>query len=67
MLFELNNPTLGQDADWPYATAQSTEQVLKKIGILTCPQDKVMVQMMSKAKLRSAGAKKRTTLAALLT
>lgn len=43
VIFKLNNPALGQDADWPFATTQNIEQVLKKIGALARPQDKVMV------------------------
>ena len=43
VIFKLNNPTLGQDADWPYATAENIELVLKKIGSLARAQDKVMV------------------------
>lgn len=43
VVFKLNNPALGQDADWPYATAENIEQVLKKIGSLARPQDKVML------------------------
>jgi len=43
VVFKLNNPTLGQDDDWPYATAENVEKVLKKIGTLARPQDKVMV------------------------
>ena len=43
VIFKLNNPALGQDADWPYATAENIEQVVKKIGNLARPQDKVML------------------------
>lgn len=43
IVFKLNNPALGQDADWPYATAENIEQVIKKIGNLARPQDKVML------------------------
>lgn len=43
IIFKLNNPALGQDADWPYATTENIELVLKKIGSLARPQDKVMV------------------------
>lgn len=43
VVFKLNNPALGQDADWPYATSENIEQVLKKMGSLARPQDKVMV------------------------
>lgn len=43
VIFKLNNPVIGQDADWPYSTSENIEQVLKKIGSLARPQDKVMV------------------------
>ncbi len=43
VIFKLNNPVSGQDADWPYATSQNIEQVLAKIGNLARPQDKVLV------------------------
>jgi hypothetical protein len=43
VIFKLNNPAIGQDADWPYATSENIELVLKKVGSLARPQDKVMV------------------------
>ena len=43
VVFKLNNPALGDAADWPYATAENIELVLKKIGGLARPQDKVML------------------------
>lgn len=43
VIFKLNNSALGQEPDWPYATAENIEQVLKKIGSLARPQDKVMM------------------------
>ena len=43
VIFKLNNPVPGQESDWPYATSENIEQVLKKIGALARPQDKVMV------------------------
>ena len=43
VIFKLNNPALGQDADWPHATAENIELIFKKIGSLARPQDKVMV------------------------
>ena len=43
LIFKLGNPALGQDADWPFATSENIEKVLKKIGDLARPQDKVML------------------------
>ena len=43
VVFKLDNPVLGQAADWPYATSENIEQVLKKVGALARPQDKVML------------------------
>lgn len=45
IVFKLNNPALGQEADWPYATLENIDQVLKKLGNLARPQDKVIVLM----------------------
>ena len=43
VVFKLNNPAMGQDADWPYATSENIDRVLRKIGSLARPQDKVLV------------------------
>ncbi len=43
LVFKLNNPVVGQDADWPFATTENVEQVLLKVGALARPQDKVVV------------------------
>jgi Peptidase C13 family len=45
IVFKLNNPAFGQDADWPFATTQNIEAVLKKMGSLARPEDKVVVLM----------------------
>ncbi len=45
ILFKLNNPALGQDADWPYATAENIAKVLKKASAKARPEDKVVVLM----------------------
>lgn len=45
IIFKLNNPAFGQDADWPYATTENIAQVLKKVGAMARPQDKVVVLM----------------------
>ena len=43
VIFKLNNPALGQDPDWPFATAENIERVLRKIGSFARPQDKILV------------------------
>jgi Peptidase C13 family len=43
VIFKLNNPVAGQSADWPYASPENVERVLKKISELATPQDKVIV------------------------
>lgn len=43
IVFKLNNPVQGQDADWPYATAENIALVLRKASALARPDDKVMV------------------------
>jgi Peptidase C13 family len=43
VVFKLNNPVVGQDADWPFATAENVTAVLKKVAELARPQDKVVV------------------------
>lgn len=43
VVFKLNNPVRGQEADWPYATSENVEVVLKKVADLARPQDKVVV------------------------
>jgi hypothetical protein len=43
VVFKLNNPVLGQPADWPYATAENMAAVLNKVAELAQPQDKVVI------------------------
>lgn len=43
IIFKLSNPARGQDTDWPYATFQNMDLVLKKVGALARPQDKIVV------------------------
>ena len=43
IVFKLSNPAPGQAADWPYATSENIDLVLKKVGALARPQDKVIV------------------------
>lgn len=43
IIFKLNNPVAGQQADWPYATSGNIELVLKKVAALAGPQDKIMI------------------------
>ena len=43
VVFKLDNPVLGQPADWPYATAENVAIVLKKVAELARPQDKVVI------------------------
>lgn len=43
LVFKLNNPALGQDADWPYATAENIALVLRKASAMARPEDKVVV------------------------
>jgi Peptidase C13 family len=45
IIFKLNNPAFGQDADWPYATTENIAQVLKKVGAMARPDDKIVVLM----------------------
>lgn len=45
IVFKLNNPTFGQAADWPYATTENIAQVLKKVGAIARPEDKVVILM----------------------
>lgn len=43
VVFKLNNPVPGQEADWPYATAENVALVLRKMTDLARPQDKVVI------------------------
>ena len=45
LIFKLSNPAIGQAADWPFATAENMESVLKKIGSIAKSEDKVVVLM----------------------
>lgn len=45
IIFKLNNPAFGQNADWPYATTENIAQVLKKTSAMARPQDKIVVLM----------------------
>ncbi|HXE50658.1 MAG TPA: C13 family peptidase [Ramlibacter sp.] len=41
--FRLGNPAFGQDGGWPFATRENVETVLKEVGALARPQDKVVL------------------------
>jgi hypothetical protein len=43
IVFKLDNPVAGQETSWPYATADNVAAVLKKVGGLARPQDKVVI------------------------
>jgi Peptidase C13 family len=43
LVFKLNNPVQDQAADWPFATSENIEFVLKKITALARPEDKVVI------------------------
>jgi hypothetical protein len=43
VVLKLNNPVEGQEADWPFATAENVATVLKKFAELARPQDKVVI------------------------
>ena len=43
IVFKLDNPAAGQSADWPYATVENIELVLRKVSALARPEDKVVV------------------------
>lgn len=43
VVFKLSNPALGQESNWPFATAENMALILRKMGILARPQDKVVV------------------------
>lgn len=45
IVFKLDNPVPGQPADWPHATSENIGAVLKKVGALARPEDKVVVLM----------------------
>ncbi len=45
IIFKLNNPAFGQDADWPYATTQNIEQILRKLSAMARDEDKVVILM----------------------
>ncbi len=45
IVLKLSNPAFGQDADWPYATTQNMEQVLKKVSALARDNDKAVILM----------------------
>ena len=43
IVFKLNNPVPGQDADWPYASAENIALVLRKASAMVRPEDKVVL------------------------
>lgn len=45
LIFKLSNPAIGQAPDWPFATAENMESVLKKMGSIAKSEDKVVVLM----------------------
>ncbi len=45
IVFKLDNPVFGQAADWPYATGENIELVLKKVSALARAEDRVLVLM----------------------
>ncbi|MDQ3271221.1 MAG: C13 family peptidase [Pseudomonadota bacterium] len=55
IVFKLDNPTLGQAHDWPYATAENLAAVLAKVGALARPQDKVVVLVSTHGNVNALG------------
>ena len=43
IVFKLNNPVPGQDADWPYASAENIALVIRKASAMARPEDKVVL------------------------
>ena len=43
IVFKLNNPVPGQEADWPYASAENIALVLRKASAMARPDDKVVL------------------------
>lgn len=43
IVFKLSNPVAGQDADWPYATAENVERVLRQVAALAGTADKIVL------------------------
>lgn len=43
IVFKLNNPAFGQDADWPFATAENIQIVISQIEKLARAQDKIIL------------------------
>ena len=43
IVFKLDNPVLGQVADWPYATLENMASVLRQVATLARAQDKVVI------------------------
>lgn len=43
IVFKLDNPTPGQNADWPYATAENLALVLRQVSTMARPVDKIVL------------------------
>ncbi len=43
VVFKLNNPAFGQEADWPFATTENIQAVLTQIGSMAREQDKIVL------------------------
>src|SRR6478752_7329376 len=43
VVFHLANPAFGQDADWPFATSENVQVVLRAIGAEARSEDKVVL------------------------
>ena len=43
IVFKLDNPVLGQVADWPYATLENMAAVLRQVSAMARAQDKVVI------------------------
>jgi len=55
IVFKLDNPAWGQGSQWPYATAENIALVLKKVGALARPEDKVVVLMTTHGNVDALG------------
>ena len=43
VVFRLSNPAAGDSADWPLATRENVAAVMREVGALARPQDKVVI------------------------
>ena len=55
VVFKLDNPVAGTPADWPFATFENIDRVIKRLNILASPKDKVVILISTHGNVNQLG------------